>query len=173
MLRDSGHIQESEAAFLNKKIKGGEPRVVHLYSMADAEHVAGHFHSVEYRQRFELIPGVIAQFFDASHILGSAGLLLEINEKGHKVCFWFSGDIGRYNLPLLMDPVMPEPVDYLLIECTYGDKPHNDPRTAFDEFRQVVSRTNARGGKLIIPALPLGVRRNLCSISMKWSIRDM
>jgi len=161
MLRDAGHIQESDAAFLNKKIRGDEPHVEPLYTMADAEHVAGHFHSVEYRQRFEPIPGVIAQFFDAGHILGSAGLLLEINEKGRKVRFWFSGDIGRFNLPLLLDPVMPEPVDYLLMECTYGDKPHNDPRTAFDEFRQVVSRTIARGGKVIIPAFAVGRTQEL------------
>jgi metallo-beta-lactamase family protein len=161
MLRDAGHIQESDAAFLNKKIKGSEPCVEPLYTMADAEHVAGHFHSVEYRQQFEPIPGVIAQFFDAGHILGSAGLLLEINEKGRKIRFWFSGDIGRYNLPLLLDPVMPEPVDYLLMECTYGDKPHNDPRTAFDEFRQVVSRTIARGGKVIIPAFAVGRTQEL------------
>jgi metallo-beta-lactamase family protein len=161
MLRDAGHIQESDAAFLNKKLKGDQPRVEPLYTMADAEQVAGHFHSVEYRQRFEPIPGVTAQFFDAGHILGSAGLLLEINEKGRKIRFWFSGDIGRFNLPLLLDPTLPEAVDYLLMECTYGDKPHNDPRTAFDEFRQVVARTVARGGKVIIPAFAVGRTQEL------------
>jgi metallo-beta-lactamase family protein len=103
----------------------------------------------------------MAQFFDAGHILGSAGLLLEINEQGRKVRFWFSGDIGRFNLPLLFDPILPEPVDYLLMECTYGDKPHNDPDLAFDEFRQVVTKTIARGGKVIIPAFAVGRTQEL------------
>ena len=161
MLRDSGHIQESDAAFINKKLHGGETPVEPIYTMADAERVAGHFHSVEYKQQFEPVPGVTAQFFDAGHILGSAGLLLEINEKGRKVRFWFSGDIGRFNLPLLLDPVLPEPVDYLLMECTYGDKPHSDPRLAFDEFRQMVTKTIARGGKVIIPAFAVGRTQEL------------
>ncbi len=161
MLRDSGHIQESDAAFINKKLRGGETPVEPIYTMADAERVAGHFHSVEYKQRFEPIPGVTAQFFDAGHILGSAGVLLEINEQGRKVRFWFSGDIGRFDLPLLIDPVLPEPVDYLLMECTYGDKPHNDPRLAFEEFRQVVTKTIARGGKVIIPAFAVGRTQEL------------
>ena len=161
MLRDSGHIQESDAAFLNKKLRGGETPVEPIYTMADAERVAGQFHSVEYKQAFDPIPGVTAQYFDAGHILGSAGLLLEINEHGRKVRFWFSGDIGRFNLPLLLDPVLPEPVDYLLMECTYGDKPHNDPGLAFDEFRQVVTKTIGRGGKVIIPAFAVGRTQEL------------
>lgn len=161
MLRDAGHIQESDAAFLNKRLRSNETPVEPIYMMADAERVAGHFHSVEYKQRFEPVPGVTAQFFDAGHILGSAGLLLEINEKGHRMRFWFSGDIGRFDLPLLLDPVMPEAVDYLLMECTYGDRPHNDPRTAFDEFRQIVSRTIGRGGKVIVPAFAVGRTQEL------------
>lgn len=161
MLRDAGHIQESDAAFLNKRLRSNETPVEPIYTMADAERVAGHFHSVEYKQRFEPVPGVMAQFFDAGHILGSAGLLLEINEKGHRMRFWFSGDIGRFDLPLLLDPVMPEAVDYLLMECTYGDRPHNDPRTAFDEFRQIVSKTIGRGGKVIVPAFAVGRTQEL------------
>ena len=161
VLRDSGHIQESDAAFLNKKLRGGEMPVEPIYTMADAEQVGGQFHSVEYGQRFEPVPRVMAQFFDAGHILGSAGLLLEINEQGRKVRFWYSGDIGRFNLPLLFDPILPEPVDYLLMECTYGDKPHNDPDLAFDEFRQVVTKTIARGGKVIIPAFAVGRTQEL------------
>jgi metallo-beta-lactamase family protein len=161
MLRDSGHIQESDAAFLNKRLRGGETPVEPIYTLADAEKVEGHFHSVEYKQRFEPVPGVTAQYFDAGHILGSAGLLLEINEGGRNIRFWFSGDIGRFKLPLLIDPVLPEPVDYLLMECTYGDKPHNDPDLAFDEFRQVVTKTIKRGGKVIIPAFAVGRTQEL------------
>jgi metallo-beta-lactamase family protein len=86
---------------------------------------------------------------------------LDITENGKKFRFWFSGDIGRYDLPLLRDPVMPENVDYLLMESTYGDKPHNDPMQAFDEFRDVVSRTIKRGGKVIVPAFAVGRTQEL------------
>ncbi len=160
MLRDAGHIQESDAAFLNKK-HPDQPPVEPLYTMADAEEVAGHFYSVEYNQRFDPVPGVTAQLFDAGHILGSAGMLLELTENGRTVRLWFSGDIGRLNLPLLLDPVLPRPADYLLMECTYGNKPHNDPHEAFDAFRQVVSRTVSRGGKVIIPAFAVGRTQEL------------
>lgn len=161
MLRDSGHIQESDAEFVNKRLKRGESPVRPIYTQADAEQVAGYFHSVEYGQRFEPIPGVTATLFDAGHILGSAGVLLEIKESGRSIRFWFSGDIGRFKLPLLRDPVLPQPVDYLLMECTYGDLAHNDPDEAYLAVRQVVSRTLARGGKVIIPSFAVGRTQEL------------
>lgn len=161
MLRDAGHIQESDAEFLNRKRRGEEPLVVPLYTMADAEQVAGHFYSMGYNEPFEPIPGVTAEFYDAGHILGSAGVLLVLNEKGRTVRLWFSGDIGRLNLPLLLDPVLPRPADYLLMECTYGSKLHNEPQEALAAFRDVVSRTLARGGKVIIPAFAVGRTQEL------------
>jgi metallo-beta-lactamase family protein len=123
--------------------------------------VAGLFHSVEYRQEFEPMTGVVATFFDAGHILGSAGVLLEIQDGGRKVRFWFSGDIGRFKLPLLQDPILPQPVDFLLMECTYGDLAHNDPEEAYQAVRQVVSRTIARRGKVIIPSFAVGRTQEL------------
>ena len=161
MLRDSGHIQESDAAFVNKRLRKGESPVQPIYTQADAENVAGYFHSVAYQQRFEPLPGVAAQFFDAGHILGSAAVLLDIKENGRNVRLWFSGDIGRFKLPLLQDPVLPEPVDYLLMECTYGDMPHNDPEEAYDALRRVVSKTVARGGKVIVPSFAVGRTQEL------------
>ena len=161
MLRDSGHIQESDAEFVNKRLRKGESPVQPIYTQADAEQVAGYFHSTEYGQRFEPIPGVTATFFDAGHILGSAGLLLQIREHGRNLRFWFSGDIGRFKLPLLKDPVLPEPVDFVLMECTYGDMAHNDPEEAYAAVKQVVTRTAARGGKVIIPSFAVGRTQEL------------
>src|SRR5262249_25832562 len=149
MLRDSGHIQEADAEFMNKHRGPGEPLIEPIYTMLDAEKVAGHFNSVDYLQSIEPAAGATVQFFDAGHILGSAGELLELQEKGRTVRLWFSGDIGRFNLPLLQDPVLPQPVDYLLMECTYGDTPHDDPRVAFEQFRQVVMQAVGRGGKIV------------------------
>jgi len=157
MMADSGRIQESDADFVNKKrYARGEAPIEPLYTEADAVAAAKLFRGVNYDEAFEPIPGVVTRFFDAGHILGSAAISLEIEEHGRKIRFWFSGDIGRYSLPLLRDPVLPEAADYLLMESTYGDKSHNDPIAAFDEFREVVKRTVNRGGKLIIPAFAVG-----------------
>jgi metallo-beta-lactamase family protein len=123
--------------------------------------VAQYFQSVDYGQSFEPIPGVVAHLVDAGHILGSASVVLEIEEKGRKTRLWFSGDIGRRNLPLLRDPVLPDECDYLIMECTYGDKPHRDPEAAYDELRDVVVRTVRRGGKVIIPAFAVGRTQEL------------
>ena len=157
MVADSGHIQESDIEYVNKRrARNGEPPVEPIYTKADAERVADFFEPVDYGQPFEPVKGVVARFVEAGHILGSAAISLEIEEKGRKIRFWFSGDIGRYKLPILRDPVLPDAVDYLLMESTYGDKPHSDPEQAATEFRDVVRRTVKRGGKVIVPAFAVG-----------------
>ncbi len=162
MLRDSGHIQGADALFVNKKrAERGEPPIEPLYTLEDAAQVAQYFRPRPYNAVFEAAPGVNAQFFEAGHILGSAAIRLEVQERGRKLRFWFSGDIGRYHMPLLQDPVLPFDTDYLMMECTYGDKPHRDPLDAHREFHDVVLRTVARGGKIIIPAFAVGRTQEL------------
>jgi metallo-beta-lactamase family protein len=162
MIRDSGRIQESDAEFVNKKrAQRGEAPIEPLYTEQDAEEVAGMFKGVDYVEAFEPIPGVIARFYEAGHILGSAGVSLEIEEKGRKICLWFSGDIGRYKMPLLRDPVLPEAADFMIMESTYGDKSHSNPEIAYTEFRDVVKRTVERGGKVIVPAFAVGRTQEL------------
>jgi metallo-beta-lactamase family protein len=162
MLIDSGHIHESDAKYVNKKrAKRGEPPIDPLYTQEDAAAVAPYFKTYHYGKDFEPVPGVRARFVDAGHILGSAAVILDIQEGSRRFRLWFSGDIGRRNLPLLEDPVLPYDVDYLLMECTYGDKPHDDPQSAFDELRQVVSETVEGGGKVIIPAFAVGRTQEL------------
>jgi metallo-beta-lactamase family protein len=162
MLLDSGHIQEADAQFVNRKrIERGEKLIEPLYTIADAAEVAGLFRQEEYQEAFEPVPGVTARFFDAGHILGSAGVALDIEEEGRHMRLWFSGDIGREKLPLLQDPILPEAANYLIMESTYGDKPHRDPEEAYTEFREVVLRTCDRGGKVIIPAFSVGRTQEL------------
>jgi len=162
MLLDSAHIYEEDAQYLNKKKrKHGEPFIEPLYTRSDAERVSALFKEVGYNQPFEPVPGVQAILVDAGHILGSAAVVLDIQEKGKQKRVWFSGDIGRFKLPLIADPVMPKDVDYLIMECTYGDKPHRDPDLAYDEFRDTVKRTVERGGKVVIPAFAVGRTQEL------------
>ncbi len=162
MLRDAGHIQESDVLFVNKKrARQGEPPLEPLYTIEDAARVANYFKSTEYDQPTEILPGVTLTLVEAGHIMGSAGVVLDILEKGRQFRLWFSGDIGRPNLPLIKDPVYPRGADYLIMECTYGDKPHSNPDDAFIEFRDVTRRTLQRGGKVIIPAFAVGRTQEL------------
>jgi len=104
---------------------------------------------------------VKAEFIEAGHILGSAEIRLEVQEKGRRVCIWFSGEIERFGLPILRDPIMPFDADYLMMECTYGDKPHDDPLKAHQEFHHVILRTVTHGGKVIISAFAVGRTQEL------------
>lgn len=162
MLLDSGHIQESDAEYLNKKRKKRkEPSIEPIYTMADAGMVAQHFIPKQYNQLFEPTPGVTASLIDAGHILGSAAIVLDIEETGRKFRLWFSGDIGRRNLPLIRDPQLPVDADYLIMESTYGDKQHDDPSLAYSELQKVVSKTIERKGKVIVPAFAVGRTQEL------------
>lgn len=162
MTRDTGHILEYDVRFLNKKrARRGLPPVKPMYTIQDAERAAWHLQGHNYDQPFEPIPGVIARLIEAGHILGSAGELLELEEHGRKVRLMFSGDIGRLNMPLLRDPVLPNNIDYLIMECTYGDRIHHHPDKAYEELQAVVSRTVSRGGKVIIPSFAVGRTQTL------------
>lgn len=166
MLLDSAHIQEVDAGNINwKNDKKGLPHVEPLYTLEDAAQVAQQFYPIHYGRAFEVVPGVICNFADAGHILGSAALSLEIEENGNsnhrRTRLWFSGDIGRRDLPLIRDPVLPSQAEVLVMECTYGDKAHADPAEAYEELRKVVVRTIGRGGKVIIPAFAVGRTQDL------------
>jgi metallo-beta-lactamase family protein len=162
MLLDAAHIQEADVEYVNKKnLDRGEPLVEPLYTTLDAERANRLFRDVAYDEPFEPVEGVTARLVEAGHILGSAAVVLDIEEKGRKSRLWFSGDIGRRNLPLIRDPVLPEGADWMIMECTYGDKPHRDPQAAYEELRQVVTRTLNRRGKVIIPAFAVGRTQEL------------
>jgi metallo-beta-lactamase family protein len=157
MLEDSAHIQESDAQHINRKrSKRGEPPVKPLYTTSDAAEANTLFVEKDYDEAFEVVPGVVATFVEAGHILGSAAIVLDIEEQGRKQRFWFSGDIGRPELPIIKDPVLPSNTDNLLMECTYGDRSHPSPVEAYEQLRGIVSDTLNRGGKVIVPAFAVG-----------------
>jgi metallo-beta-lactamase family protein len=162
MMRDSGHIQEYDVQFLNKKrSKQGKPLIEPLYTIEDAMRAAWQLVGVEYNKPFAPVEGVRAELVEAGHILGSAGVVLELEENGHKTRLMFSGDIGRFDLPLLKNPVLPENIDYLIMECTYGDKSHAAPDLAYEELQSVVQKAINRGGKIIIPSFAVGRTQTL------------
>jgi metallo-beta-lactamase family protein len=157
MLEDSAHIQESDAEHINRKrAKRRVPPVQPLYTVKDSAEANTLFVEKEYDEAFNVLPGVQAKFVDAGHILGSAAIVLDIDEGGRTQRFWFSGDIGRSELPLIKDPVLPSDTDNLLMECTYGDRRHPSAAEAYEQLRGIVSDTIGRGGKVIVPAFAVG-----------------
>jgi metallo-beta-lactamase family protein len=158
MLRDSARIQESDVAFYNKKAaQRGEPASAEaLYTEEDAAQALTQFRAQPLDHSFEVAPGVIATYSEAGHILGSAMVVLEVEERGRRFRFAFSGDIGRFGLPILRDPTFLREVDYVIMESTYGTKSHRPPSEAATELRRLVQETVARGGKIIVPAFAVG-----------------
>ncbi|MDX1600383.1 MAG: MBL fold metallo-hydrolase [Anaerolineales bacterium] len=162
LIEDSAHIQEDDAAYENKKrAQRGEPPVEPLYTSADAARAARQLVGQDYDTGFEPVPGVQVRFVEAGHILGSAAIMLDIEEAGRSRRLVFSGDIGREGLPLLRDPVRPTEADFLIMECTYGDRSHDAPDQAYKALRSALDRVFSRGGKVIVPAFAMGRTQTL------------
>jgi metallo-beta-lactamase family protein len=164
MLRDSGHIQESDIAYVNKKRRRrGEHPLSPIYTMADATASLNHFIGIGYERPYRLLPGITLTFYDAGHILGSAIVTLDIEEAETKR-HWrlvFSGDLGRYNRPIIRNPTSLNDADILIMESTYGDRLH-DPEVNIDEkLAGIVNQTYRLGGKVIVPAFAVGRTQEL------------
>jgi len=155
MLADSARIQKSDTEWVNKRrAKKGEPPLEPLYSEQDAEQCNRQFVNIGYNRAMHIGDGVKLTFLDAGHILGSAQVLLEVDDKedGKKKRFLFSGDVGRGDNDLLRDPVAAENIDFLLMESTYGGREHELGTKADEEVAKILREAIKRGGKIIIPA---------------------
>ncbi len=167
MLRDTAHIQESDAEFLNRrrekrKAMGlGNGIVEPIYTMADAERTLPLFHPVNYHTPFEIAPGLTFESIDAGHILGSSSIILTDSSGPTPVRLAFSGDVGRPGLPIIRDPERLPPCDLLIMESTYGGKLHRAVDRAADKLAEVVNRTARHGGRVIVPAFAVGRTQQL------------
>ncbi len=158
MLRDSAHIQESEAEWQNRKRKrAGQSQIVPLYTMEDAEKACQLFAPVRYGEMVDVAPGIRARFTDIGHMLGSACIEVWLKEGETEKKIVFSGDVGNLNQPLVKDPSFVEETDYLVIESTYGTRYHQI--SSFDyatELAAIIQRTFDRGGNVVIPSFAVG-----------------
>lgn len=155
MLADCARIQKSDIDWLNKhRLKDGLEPAVLLYTEQDAERCLRQFVTVSYDRPMPVADGVTVTFIDAGHILGSAQVLLEIDDRADekRKRFLFSGDVGRGGNEVLRDPVPVENVDFLLMESTYGGREHEAPPGYGDHFGELIREAVARGGKILIPA---------------------
>lgn len=155
MLEDSAKIQVSDVAWLNRhREREGLPPVTTLYTPLEAEQSLRQFITLGYGRPLPIGRGVTLTFLDAGHILGSAQVVLDIEETGSSrpKRLVFSGDLGRGANPILRDPVPPQDVDFLLMESTYGDREHELETDAKSKLAEIVTAAVARRGKVIIPA---------------------
>jgi metallo-beta-lactamase family protein len=159
MLADSGHLHEKDAEFLNKK--NHEPRIEPLYTYQDALAAVPHLHGVPYEKEFSIAKNVTAKFTDAGHILGSASISLTSVHHGNKKTIGFSGDVGRWGMPIIKDPAYMGRVDLLLLESTYGGKLHDPPDNMGEQLVNNIARTIDRGGKIIVPSFSVGRTQDL------------
>ena len=157
MLRDSAHIQMFEAEWKNRKgRRAGEPEIVPLYTMEDAEGALRLLSACEYGKKISVDAQLDVRFVDAGHLLGSSSIEMWVKEDGKEVKIAFSGDIGHAGKPLIKNPEFITEADYVVMESTYGDKNHAEPPDFSRELAAVIDRTFARGGNVVIPAFSVG-----------------
>ncbi|MGZ3420357.1 MAG: MBL fold metallo-hydrolase [Polyangiales bacterium] len=174
MLEDAAMIQAADARHINKLIdldRVDMRRVEPLYTSADVAATMQQMVSIPYHRSHTVAPGVRVTFIDAGHVLGSAVMVLDIddNPKRRRICF--TGDLGRKNMPILRDPEVPDGVEMLVTESTYGDRLHAPIAEMGEELAEVIKRTVARGGKVIVPCFALERAQELV-FSLKKLTRD-
>jgi metallo-beta-lactamase family protein len=153
MLPDSGHIQEMENKWDNRKRRrSGEKLREPLYTVKEAEESLKYFKPVLYNQKIKLSEEVTLRFRDAGHILGSSIIELWIKEDNKETKLVFSGDLGRSDRPILRDPSIIDEADYLIVESTYGNKLHHPSEDDAKELISIINTTVKRGGNVVIPS---------------------
>lgn len=178
MLRDSAHIQETEANWQNKKAqRSGREAFVPTYTLADAIGAISLFRGVDYGEKVTVAAGVDIRFTDIGHLLGSAAIEIMMREGGQSRKIVFSGDVGNLDQPIINDPKSIAETDYLVLESTYGNRDHNAPGDVVESLAQYIQRALSRGGNLVIPSFAVGRTQELLyairEIKEKGLVRDV
>ena len=157
MLPDSGHIQETESEWKNRKrMRRGEKPVPPIYTAEEAAKCLEIFETVQYDQIIEITPEIHVRFNDAGHMLGSSIIEVWVKEDGKETKTVFTGDLGNNDIPLLSPLTMIEDTDYLVMESTYGSRLHVKNEQKAEIFLNVVSETLDNGGTVVIPSFAVG-----------------
>jgi len=155
VLLDSARLQEEDAEFKQERHKRegrtGPYLEIPLYTRDDAKVSFPLFSPVEYEETIQVADGVEATFHDAGHILGSSMVRLRVSRNGGERKIIFSGDVGRWDKPILRDPTVFDEGDYLVMESTYGDRLHKDRKHIDDRLSDVINSTWRAGGNVVIP----------------------
>lgn len=156
VMLDSGKLQEEDAAFKKKRHeregrKGPHP-VMPLYTRAEAEAVLPRLTPVEFDSDFRLNDNVTIRFYGAGHILGASSIKVTVKDGAENKSIIFSGDIGRWDMPILKDPEPLDAADYVVMESTYGNRIHDDNGHIPDELADILNSTYKAGGNVIIPS---------------------
>jgi metallo-beta-lactamase family protein len=180
MLLDSGHIQERDVEYVNKKqSRRGETLKEPIYTQQDASQSLNSFVGQGYNHTRTIAPGVSLTLIDAGHMLGSATVVLDIEDREARrdLRLVFSGDIGRVGLPIIRDPQMVESADILIMESTYGDRLHPPYEDDSKHMERIIDETVRRGGIVLIPAFAVGRTQQLVytlhQLALKGDIPDI
>ena len=166
MLADVAKINESDARYANKKRPRGAPQIEPIYTSEDVKATLKLFEGHPYEKDFEVLPGISARYQDAGHIIGSAGVKLDIDD-GPSI--YFTGDIGRKMYPILEDPRPLPECDVVISESTYGLRDHEPPELSGERLKNEIRRCFQTRGKLFIPAFSVGRTQNLVyQIAQDW-----
>lgn len=156
VMLDSAHIQEEDAIYKKKRHQREKRKSKHpvepLYTISDADAAVRLLTPIKYEKPVQISEGIEATYFNAGHILGSAMIQLKINHNGQLRTILFSGDIGRWDVPILNDPTMIEKADYVFVESTYGDRVHETNTDIKDRLAEIVNETHKAGGNLVVPS---------------------
>jgi metallo-beta-lactamase family protein len=158
LLPDAGHLQEEEARFCNKHHRTKHKEALPLYTVDDAHAVLERLEPVGYRRSYQALPGLTFEMSPAGHILGSAFIRFTEGKGSTATTLLVTGDIGRYNQPIIPDPTAVTSADYLVLESTYGNRLHDDKegKLGKDQLRDIVVKTADRGGIVLIPSFAVG-----------------